>query len=375
VPSYKPHYRLEVRAPRSIDPTEATVLTPAAGAAHSDPFRVTTHPSLAGWKPYLQPARGRRGRLDPLSKHLDTGELAFTIVDQRMTAGGSNLVRWVSAFLGDVSGNPQKMALRVFVEESLDGGTTWASFWTGSIHTARLTGKLQFELVTRDRRQELRYAIFVGRPHLDAAGAVSAMLPIGLTKPYGVQTAAKPLTGAITQNTTVIWQGLSYQLAGVALDAASKGRMDNLVTDNLFQLGASVAILRSPSGPLYIPKVMPDSFSRLRAIVKRLDTGAQGEFEVGYVNMSWAFRGNTRYVTELAVTELRPPAGVATGTPLINNGGGYAIGTKTLATDGWTISITGIADRTRRTMYRNTVSYVAKDGSTHCPNGVATPSG
>src|SRR5213078_1242316 len=172
-------------------------LTPAAGAVHSDPFRVTTHPSLAGWKPYLQPPRGRRGRLDPLNKSVDVGELAFAIIDQRTTAGGSNLSRWVTAFLGDPNGNPQWMALRVFAEESLDGGTTWASFWTGSIQTARLLDKLRFELVTRDRRQDLRSQVFVGRPHLSAGGAMGALLPIGLSAAYGVQSAVKPLTGAI----------------------------------------------------------------------------------------------------------------------------------------------------------------------------------
>lgn len=341
--SYQPHYRLEVRAPRSTDVTEATALTPAAGAAHSDPFRVTTHPSLAGWKPYLQPPRGRRGRLDPLNKSVDVGELAFSIIDQRTTAGGSNLSRWVTAFLGDPNGNPQWMALRVFVEESLDGGTTWASFWTGSIQSAKLVNKLRFELVTRDRRQDMRSQVFVGRPHLSAGGAMGALLPIGLSAAYGVQSAVKPLTGAIAQNTTIAHQGLNYQVAGLLLDAASKGRSENVVTDNLFQLGPSVATLRSPSGQVFVPQGVPDTRTRTRALVKRLDTGARGEFRVSYINMSWDFRaGGLKYVTDLALCELRPPAGVATGTPLVNNGAGYAIGTKTIASDGWTINITGI---------------------------------
>jgi len=341
--AYQIGYRLRIYAPRSVDTTEATVLVPAAGAPHTDPFKVTTHPNLAGWKPYLLPPRGRRGRLDPLSKHLDTGELAFLIVDQRTTAGGSNLVRWVTAFLGDVNGNPAWMGLRVFVEESLNDGATWSSFWTGSIHTARLNSKLQFELATRDRAQELRYKVFVGRPHLDAAGAISALLPIGITKPYGVQPAVTPLAGTVVQNTTVTFQGLSYQVAGVRLSAASVSRLDNVVSDNMFQLGNGPARITNPSGTLYIPNSIPDDRSRMRGILKRLDTGQQGEFRVGFMNMSPTIRGGRlRSIEAVVLTELRPPAGVATGTPLVNNGGGYVIGTKVIATDGWTISITGI---------------------------------
>ena len=100
MPSYDPQYRLTIYAPRATDLTELTVLTPAAGAAHSDPFKVTTHPNLAGWKPYLMPPPGlRRGRLDPLTKSVDVGALTFTLLDKRNTAGGSNLSRWVTTFL------------------------------------------------------------------------------------------------------------------------------------------------------------------------------------------------------------------------------------------------------------------------------------
>jgi hypothetical protein len=345
VASYDPQYRLTVYAPRATDVTETTPLTPAAGAAHSDQFKVTTHPSLAGWKPYLVTVPGRRGRIDPLKKAVDIGEFSFTVLDQRQTPGGSNLVRWVTAFLGDVNGNPLWMGLKVFVEESLDNGATWSSFWTGAIQAARLVDKLRFELVTRDMAQNLRYKVFVGRPHVDAAGAVAGILPVGLMKSYGASRAVAPLSGTIVQSTTVAYQGLNYTIAAILLDSASRNRQDNVVTQNLFSL-VSMAIVISPGGAAYIPFSTPDVHTSVRAIVKRLDTGAQGEFVLGYVNMSPHLRGGRlRYVADLTLVELRPPAGVATGTPLVNNGGGYGIGAKSIATDGWTISITGIVKK------------------------------
>lgn len=40
--TYNPEYRLTLFAPRSVDPNEATILTPATGSIHRDLFRVTT---------------------------------------------------------------------------------------------------------------------------------------------------------------------------------------------------------------------------------------------------------------------------------------------------------------------------------------------
>ena len=81
MPSYDPAYRLRVYAPRSIDAAEATVLTPVAGAPHSDNFQVTTLPNIAGWKPYLYHPEGRTGKIEVLSRVTDIGIISVLLQD------------------------------------------------------------------------------------------------------------------------------------------------------------------------------------------------------------------------------------------------------------------------------------------------------
>src|SRR6266404_5825881 len=98
-------YRMTLYAPRSVDPTEATILTPPGGAVHADPFKITTLNNLAGWKPYLGFPQGRTGRMDMLDRVTDVGTMSFDLFDVALAAGVvAN--RWVSAFLGDANGDP-----------------------------------------------------------------------------------------------------------------------------------------------------------------------------------------------------------------------------------------------------------------------------
>src|SRR6266702_417813 len=110
---YAPAYRLRVYAPKSVDRTELTVLTPAASAPHSDAFQVATIPGVPGYQPYLDVPRGRRGKLDILQKRMDGGELTFTLVDRRVPTSGSNLARWVTGFTGNVKGRWQLAGFRI----------------------------------------------------------------------------------------------------------------------------------------------------------------------------------------------------------------------------------------------------------------------
>ena len=84
--TYAVQYRLTIYGPKSADSTEATVLTPATSAIHSDAFRVTTEIGVSGWQPYLGLIRGRRGRLNPLTKRTDIGQLTATVLDKRAGA-------------------------------------------------------------------------------------------------------------------------------------------------------------------------------------------------------------------------------------------------------------------------------------------------
>src|SRR5690349_12116488 len=99
-------HRLTIYAPRSVDPTEATVLTPRPGSVHADAFKVASAQGIAGFQPYLETnPQGRDSQLDPLNKRLDIGRRVWRLLDKR--TGTSNLERWLTAFIGDASGGNQ----------------------------------------------------------------------------------------------------------------------------------------------------------------------------------------------------------------------------------------------------------------------------
>ncbi len=160
--TYRPLYTMEVRAPRSVDATEATILTPAAGAAHADQFKVSSAP-LAGYKAYMNKPRGRRGRLDILSRRLDTGQLTVRLLDKRL--GASNLTRWIVSFLGNAKGVNQLTGCKVVLQESLDGGVTLGTTWTGRITRIRKVGSVGWDFMIRDMADELGFDVYVGQPH------------------------------------------------------------------------------------------------------------------------------------------------------------------------------------------------------------------
>ena len=131
-------YRATVFISRSDDASETTVLTPIAGAPHSDQFKIATRTGVVGFQPYMDFPTGRRGKIDLLSKKTDVGELSFEIIDMRPPAGGANATRWVTAFIGEKEGIPRFARLKCYIEESLDGGVTWNPFFTGRVRSLAL---------------------------------------------------------------------------------------------------------------------------------------------------------------------------------------------------------------------------------------------
>lgn len=220
--AYDPAYRLTVYSPRSVDSTEATIMTPIGGAAHSDSFKVTTLPGVAGWQPYLDLPEGRRGRVDLKSRRIDQGQMSVRILDTR--TGTTNASRWVTAFLGDSAGRPRLLGCKVLLEESTDGGTTWANYFTGRINRVALVEDLWLELQVRDPSSELNYEVFGTRPAASVSYAVEpSVLPLGVPTAYGLLPAVTRMGGT--------W-GTSGVLRTITLATGATGfsRADNLVT-------------------------------------------------------------------------------------------------------------------------------------------------
>ena len=167
-------YRATLYGPDGVTP-----LSPRSGASHSDPFQIATATGITGFQPYMEVPRGRRGRLDALERKLDTGRLSVTLLDKR--TGTDNLDRWWTSFMGDTEGVVQQLGLTMLVEESTDGGASWSDYFTGDVRRLALQGRTRAVLELRDRADQLRHEVFLGRPHASATYAFqTSVLPIGL---------------------------------------------------------------------------------------------------------------------------------------------------------------------------------------------------
>lgn len=267
--TYLPVYTLEVRVAPSVDATEATVLTPATGAWHSDPFKAcTTH--LAGYVPYLQVPRGRRGRINLLERTLDKGQLRFSLMDKR--DGFDNLKRWVTAFVGNNAGLNQLNGCRVITRESLDGGATFTDFFTGRIRHVGQRGKLWIDLDVRDFGDDLEMEVFANRPHSSITYAFQgALSPIRLPQSYAwAENSEPPFRSTIQVDGSITYVDVGVdrrQLRGLCTLGVAK-HFDGF--QDFFLVSGSRG-----SGNI--------SGDKLRLKLKRTDTSAEGEFQVRQV--------------------------------------------------------------------------------------------
>jgi hypothetical protein len=139
------------------------------------------------WQPYLlKVPQGRRGRLDVRERKTDTGGMLIRLIDKR--TGATNLSRWMTGFIGDALGNYNLMGLKIFIEESLDGGLSWRAFYTGRITDVSLDSKAGMQIQVRDMGEDLNQDIFVGTPHASVRNyAVRApLLPRNVVQAYGI---------------------------------------------------------------------------------------------------------------------------------------------------------------------------------------------
>lgn len=204
-PPYFPAYHLTVYAPRSVDSTETTVLTPIGGAPHSDPFVVTSIQNVAGAKPYLDLPKGRQGALDMLTKKATIGRLVLRILDARTTAGGGNAQRWVTAYFGDATGKLRLKGCKAVLEESLDNGATWSAIFTGRVGDLGLDSAQWVSVELRSIADDMnKRALFLGTPHSSITYAFRpSLFPVGLPQSWanGAVPAQQQIKGTFGRAT------------------------------------------------------------------------------------------------------------------------------------------------------------------------------
>lgn len=278
-------YRMRVYAARSVDATEATVLTPAGSAPHADEFKVASISGVSGYQPYLHDTiQGRRGRIDLKSRKLDIGTLTVTLIDK--TTSTDNLTRWVSAFFGNSAGKPWPR-LKVQIDECLDHtatSPTWSTYFTGEIIASKLVAKNQWAITIRERSETLKMRCFEGTPHSSITYAgVPTLLPVGFRRSdYGTQ----PASGTIAATARA---GTGYTVSGemillLPMDATGVGHEGNIVTQNLLEAlaphGASESTFNLPSATS-ADWSAPSYTGKLRAVVTH--GGNTGVYLVGSV--------------------------------------------------------------------------------------------
>lgn len=222
-----------------------------------------------GARLYLGPVRGRRGALDLLGKRTDVGELALDLLDARVTAGGSNLERWLTAFLGNTKGRSRLNGCKVRVWESLDAGDTVATFFTGRLYQPRLTSRQQFQLKVRDLTEDLKAPLFVGVPHSSITYAAPArLLPLGPPIAYG----RWPITAKL--NTSVVSK--SGTVTKLAVTSTDRSNPANMVPDAFMAGSGATWNVAAPREQ--VASFLPEDGvqQKVRVTAKRLDTNAEG---------------------------------------------------------------------------------------------------
>ena len=181
--------------------SETTVFSPAATAPHSDDFKVATATGISGFQPYMGIPLGRKERFDPIKSKLDIGAISVKLLDVRTTVGGTNLQRWVTAFIGDDSGKARMIGLKAVVEESTDGGSTFLPYYIGRIRKFDLDGLLQYTIqIKTDNDLQKLIKVFEGEPSSslfdhDNGGYANRLqvMPLGPDVQYGgFKGLAKP---------------------------------------------------------------------------------------------------------------------------------------------------------------------------------------
>ncbi|MFO0447872.1 MAG: hypothetical protein ACK52I_04130, partial [Pseudomonadota bacterium] len=308
-------YRLTIYAPPSVDPTEATVLTPPATAAdgtaraHSDPCQVATIP-LAGYQPYLGIPTIRWGSINPVTGAADIGYCNVPVFDVR--TGSANAQRWWSAFLGDATGRSAMLGCRAVLEESTDGGTSWASVFVGRVQGRSLDDVLTYGLEIREPAERFKAQAFVGRPHSAVTYAWHGQVwPPYRALRHGAIPQVNGLMGTVTGSGP-------WTLTNVQVDPAR-----NLVSEAMAAIG--VASAEWGSGTALYRNYLTFNTSAARPYQLRARSDSGREFGVSRIDFvrSVVSGRNVWRVTSMNLNTL--PVGTVGYTASAPDQGGYKL--------------------------------------------------
>jgi hypothetical protein len=257
------------------------------------------------WLPYLAAVpSGRTGRIDPLTKRTDVGQMTFRVQDHALTPGPAHQdARWLSSFFGDVFGRSKWLGLKAVCDESMDGGETWVPYWTGRIQSVKAAGKLQFDFLVNDMSEDLKALVGVGLPHPAVQGyaGVFSLLPLGPQAPYGLLSTPTPL-GAYDR-APILGTGRL-----VSIFTENRDIPTNVVTEEL--LAGSTPGAKNVFFDLTNYHFVPNDDSALRVRIRHLTgahAGAVGVYRVGYLITAQRPNG-TAYVTDFEIHSLAATA-------------------------------------------------------------------
>lgn len=217
-------YRLTLYA-GGLHSTDNTALTPAAGAPHSDAFKISTIAGVSGFQPYLNGIKGKRGTSNVPSQQLEVGRYMFSTIDKRTTVGGTNLERWVTAFFGNSTGVFTLVGRKCYVEESVDGGSSWSPFFVGAVSSVNLQSPLRIEFEVKDSLDVLQKRAFTSTPRVPYV-VYNAITPIGLLAPLESDASASYI-GA-PAGLQGYKDGATANAVGIRLSSAALNRKDNV---------------------------------------------------------------------------------------------------------------------------------------------------
>lgn len=308
-----PVYRLTLFKPINQDATETTPLVPAGTAPHSDPFRVSTAPvfgdSSGAWKPYLaMPRGGRHARIDPIDCTTDIGSWTAEIADVALE--DDDVVRWLSAFMGDAKARDQLLGIRAQREVSYDGGLTWDNDFGGRVQDVKGDSRIGWSIPIRDEPDRLDVDVFVGRPPATVTDAwQQPVLPLG--RLFGVPTT--PAIGAdeSTWATTGHYQAMTFHNGGNLV-----WNLDDLTEDEKYHWCVPKALAELATSDVWVVTGRLLQFTTNRVYLELQDSGGtvQGRMWVRWMTTA-GFHDHWRVtsiaVEPLSVTDahyLEPPA-------------------------------------------------------------------